>query len=100
MVISRSRWVGHNNFHAAVRCVVLSLAFFTIVVANIVRILLVKLEKKYVKQKSIFFCPVHLYGFVFSKCTCRVVGVGGYTCPPSPVMVTSSVNCLLATVVS
>ena len=46
MMISRSWWVGHDNLHAAVWCVVSSFTFFSIVMTDVVCILLVKLQWK------------------------------------------------------
>ena len=70
MMISWSRWVTHDDFHAAVWCVVLSFTFFPITVPNVVSILFVKLvEQKMEIKKMLFFtnnvCFLPLYHYHF-----------------------------------
>ena len=53
MMISWSRWVSHDDFHAAVWCVVLSFTFFPITVPNVVSILFVKLVEQKMEIKNV-----------------------------------------------
>ena len=65
MMISWSRWVTHDDFHAAVWCVVLSFTFFPITVPNVVSILFVKLVEQKMEIKKC--CSLQIM-FVFYPC--------------------------------
>ena len=60
-MISWSRWVTHDDFHAAVWCVVLSFTFFPITVPNVVSILFVKLVEQKMEIKNVVIQNVFLF---------------------------------------
>lgn len=62
MIIALTRWIGHDNLHAAVRGIIRSPSFFPIAVANAVSISFVKLKKKkvYILISCSRFLTLHI----------------------------------------
>ena len=67
MMISRPGWVGHYNLHTAVWGVVLSFAFLSVAVANVICILLVKLKVTFKTWFRVFTAPVEIKTSQFSS---------------------------------